>query len=133
MLDMQLLESEAGVKTNKIKGADYTLDATLLNVIAESMAAHDVLGFVSPSGNFFCRVCMISRDEQKAYLWNAPMQNKQLHQDHVRMLENNQHATTHTGMRGDCVLNKLKYFHCTTIHLMSCMTCSKCRPCMTSN
>ena len=56
-IELKQLESDEFKTT--IGKSEFTFYCTLLTVCADSLAAHEVLGFLSPSANFFCRMCLI--------------------------------------------------------------------------
>ncbi|KAJ1519216.1 hypothetical protein ONE63_011178 [Megalurothrips usitatus] len=44
----------------------YCLRATLTTLCADTLAAHEILGFLSPSARCFCRKCMVTRAQFRA-------------------------------------------------------------------
>ena len=61
--DMKLLEN--GIRLS-LHGEEIVLRGTFCKVCADNLAADHTLGFVGSSANFFCRLCMISREEHNA-------------------------------------------------------------------
>lgn len=112
-LDLQKLESDNGVQI-KLKNDVHILHATIMSVCADTLAAHEVLGFMSPSAKYFCRFCMMSQTERKECPSEvAPRRTRKLHETHLKLIENDEKARTECGVKHDSILNKSKYFHCT--------------------
>lgn len=110
MFDLEKLESESGVKV-KINKEDFVLRASIATVSADTLAAHELFGLLSPSANLFCRDCMISRHElhEVGSDFLATPRTKDLYQKHVDdATHKRKYDTCTTG-----ILNNSKYFHCT--------------------
>ena len=60
--ELKILEKDEGYSV-KVNNKDYTLGATLATVTADTAAANSLLGFLGPGATYFCRLCMISRNE----------------------------------------------------------------------
>ena len=60
--DLKKLESDDGV-TIKINNEDFMLRASLTGFCGDTLAVHEVFGFLGPSANKFCRTCLISREQ----------------------------------------------------------------------
>ena len=114
MYEMRELESDAGMTIN-IDGKNVQVHGTLTTLSADSLAAHEMLGFMSPSANRLCRLCLSTRDDIQSRFdeGDVQMRNIEEHDEHVhRALENRSHGDPTTGVRGHCGLNDLRGFHC---------------------
>jgi len=60
--DLNKLENEEGIMVN-FDGEPFVLRATIACVVADGLAAHQMFGFLGPSANHFCRLCMIHRSD----------------------------------------------------------------------
>ena len=119
--ELKQLERDYGVTVN-INNEDYILRATLLTVCADTLAAHEVLGFLGPSANLFCRLCTITSNERKnCPFTRAPLRDKESHEENLRAVHMNKPAESTTGVWINSVLNELKYFHCTQNFVFDCM------------
>ena len=56
---LRKLESETGVMI-EVDNEPFQLRATLTVLCADGLAAHEILGLLSPSARHFCRKCMVS-------------------------------------------------------------------------
>ncbi|KAK3929765.1 Nicotinate-nucleotide--dimethylbenzimidazole phosphoribosyltransferase [Frankliniella fusca] len=111
--DMKKLGSDDGVKI-ELHGVPFTLRAVLVTVAADSLAAHDLLGFLSPAGaHRFCRVCMINRpDFRLDGNSEAPRRTPESHDQQVAEVLQRPKASTNYGVKGPCCLNDLPFYHC---------------------
>jgi hypothetical protein len=108
--DMKKLETE---------GFDIVVDGVLRNFkavlvaqIGDTLAAHEVLGFVPPSCNIFCRFCYINRKD----MWAdgkkiGEPRTPERHAEDIRG-SNNVVVVKATGVRGPPLLDGLRFFHC---------------------
>ena len=121
LFELKRLESDSRVKV-KINNMDYTLRCTILTLCADTLAAHEILGFLSPSANFFCRLCTISREEFKKYPWTiGAKRTKALHEKFCLEVLTDKQAASTTGVKFNSLLNELKYFHCTANYVFDIM------------
>lgn len=112
--DLNLLEGVEGV-TVEIEGQDFTLRATISLFTGDTLAAHQVFNLLGPSGNHFCRECMISRDDLiNGRIEVAQSRSKELYDYHLKYLEDNNYsasAASETGIKGKCALHGSTFFH----------------------
>lgn len=111
--DMKKLESEEGVVLN-IDNELIRVRATLTVLCADTLAAHDLLGFLSPSARHFCRVCMVSR--QELHLNCSAMGELRTTDSfaaHVEQVKARPAFATECGVKRASPLSKLKYFSVT--------------------
>ena len=109
--DLKLLEEDCGYPVI-INDNEYILRATLATVTADTLAQHELLGYLSPSANVFCRLCIITRNElKKCYFFKAPARTKELHEQHLEEISIDPSASSESGVRCNSILNELKYVH----------------------
>ncbi|KAK3920036.1 Laminin subunit alpha-2 [Frankliniella fusca] len=106
--DMKRLETE-GFQI-EINGELVTFKAVLIAQIGDSKAAHETLGFVSPSANVFCRICYIKRSE----MWEdgtrvGELRSPERHKQDVQC-SNNAVLRKLTGVEGPPLLDGLRFF-----------------------
>jgi hypothetical protein len=120
--DLKKLESDEGV-TIDLPNEKYILRATLAAFCADGLAAHQMFGLLGPSSRFFCRSCMISREQLlSGEFREGNPRSKDLFDYQVQQAKDDpQHNPTLTGVRTDCILNKLRYFHCADNHIFDAM------------
>ena len=113
--EIKKLESEAGVTLN-VHGQEVTVHGTLVAFSGDSLAAHDILGFLSPAANKLCILCKCSRsDIQESFIEKAfLLRSVQDHNESVQLASQRQHGDPTSGVRNECVLNTLQNFHCVT-------------------
>ncbi|KAK3929374.1 Zinc finger protein zfp-2 [Frankliniella fusca] len=109
LADMQKLETE-GLNV-VINGEQCNFKAVLVAQIGDTLAAHEVLGLVSPSCNAFCRWCYILRKE----MWvNGTMKGvprtPEKHAEDIRGC-NNVVVRKASGVRGPPLIHGLRFFH----------------------
>ncbi|XP_034240899.1 uncharacterized protein LOC117645090 [Thrips palmi] len=110
--DMKKLGSEDGVVI-EIDGQQLIMRAVLVTVAADTLAAHQLLGFLSPAARFFCRVCMISRPLFRLDgNLEAELRTPENHDKQVVEVIKVPKLSTQYGVKEECCLNEVPYFHC---------------------
>ncbi|KAK3925512.1 Zinc finger protein Eos [Frankliniella fusca] len=108
--DLEKLESPDGVRVT-INGEILTLRATLCILAADTAAAHEVLGYLSPSARHFCRRCMVSRPE---FLLNCKargeLRTREQFDQHVEQVKNQVITSTECGVKKSCPLHSALFF-----------------------
>ncbi|XP_062538541.1 uncharacterized protein LOC134206825 [Armigeres subalbatus] len=96
--DLLKLESKEGVQI-KFDSGIYTLRATLVNVLGDTLAIHDLYGLLGPSANYFCRACMITRaDLQNGNFGdNFPHRTAQSVKNDLEAVNNNEITASQCG------------------------------------
>lgn len=114
--ELKDLESENGVVIETDEG-NYVLRASIAAFCGDGLAVHDVFNFLSPSANYFCRMCMYSRNDlHSENLQPRQQRTKALYDQHLARLKRTNYSDeskTATGIRGECCLNdssRLKVF-----------------------
>ena len=110
--DLNKLESEEGVMVN-FDGEPFVLRATIACVVADGLAAHQMFGFLSPSANHFCRLCMIHRsDILKGEVEIKNPRTKKLYNKQVRKVQSKLLTGTETGLKENSPLHRSRFWHC---------------------
>ncbi len=111
--DLEKLESAGGVEI-KIDDEIFILRATLTILCADTLAAHEILGFLSPSARYFCRVCLISRPQFHVNCKAMGERRTRENFDaHVALVKARPAASTECGISRDCPLHKAAHFSAT--------------------
>ena len=59
MKELEELESEKRILLDITDLSNFRIRGTLVSVFADTKGAHEIGGFMSPSENKFCRLCLI--------------------------------------------------------------------------
>lgn len=112
--EMKQLESDEGFSLN-VGGEIVQIHGTLTSVSAYSFA-HELLGFMSPSANRFCRLCMASRAEIQTKFTEEEfvLRSIEEHDEHAEAALTLRRGDPAIGVRRPCCLNELRHFHCVT-------------------
>ncbi|KAK3924486.1 Zinc finger protein 181, partial [Frankliniella fusca] len=105
-----LLRLQEGVEI-RINDEIFILRAILVILCADTLAAHDILGFLSPSARHFCRVCMVSRPEfhVNCKAMGVP-RTKESFLNHVQQVKDRVITSTECGVVRDTPLHCVGYF-----------------------
>ncbi|XP_036138783.1 uncharacterized protein LOC118644388 isoform X2 [Monomorium pharaonis] len=112
--DLEKLESDDGVKI-MLDNEEFNLHATITAFCGDTLAVHEVFNMLGPKSNKFCRMCLYSREDLLAgstKLGNE--RTEEVFNEHLQYLHRHNFSAlsmTATGIRGDCCLNKSRYFH----------------------
>lgn len=113
LYELRKLESERGVMI-QVNGQPYRLRATLTVLCADTLAAHEILGFLSPSARHFCRKCMISRADFRLNLnLMGEKRTRAMFDEHVEAVNRDRRFSTNCGVRTSCPLHLSKSFDAT--------------------
>lgn len=101
----------------------WTLRATLVNALGDTLAIHELYGLLGPSANFFCRACMISRADLRNGNFgdNFSHRTAQSVKNDLKAIENNKKSASQCGVKEDCVLHELRYFRWPNNHVFDPM------------
>ena len=108
--DLKKLESAEGVVAT-VNDKPECIRATLCLLCADTLAAHEVLGYLGPGARHFCRKCMISRPEFRldCKAMGEPRTRASFEAD-VQRVKQGVIIPTECGIRRDCPLHKAKFF-----------------------
>ncbi|KAJ8678732.1 hypothetical protein QAD02_014519 [Eretmocerus hayati] len=113
MDDLRKLESDEGV-TLHFDDEAYILRASIETFCGDGLAVHEIFGLLGPSCNLFCRLCLYDREAlHRGSVEEYERRTKEVHERQLQDLKDSHFSDavkTATGMRGDSVLNKSKYF-----------------------
>ncbi|XP_052122295.1 uncharacterized protein LOC113211347 [Frankliniella occidentalis] len=119
--ELKKLCSEEGVPLGDFDGIPFVLRAVITAVTADTLAAHDLLGFLSSGARHFCRWCMVSRKEIRANA-NATgvRRTPELHRQHVDRVKENKDFSTECGVKQGCKLDEVPFFSCVECNVFDC-------------
>lgn len=111
--DLEKLESNEGVPIN-FENEVFILRASIESFCGDGLAVHEVFNLLGPAANFFCRMCMFSRNDlHSGRLEKRESRTEQLFNQQLDFLRNSNFSNaskTATGIKGSCCLNKSRYF-----------------------
>lgn len=94
-------------------GEPFVLKATIACVVADGLAAHQMFGFLNPSANHFCRLCMIHRsDLLKGRVEIKISRTRELYDEQVRKIKSKLLTDTETGLKENSALHRSRFWHC---------------------
>lgn len=113
--EIKQLESDTGVELQLISGP-RRFHGTLVSVVGDTLAMHDMFGLLSPSANKLCRICHATRDDIQTKFTEGEyvMRDIETHELHVHEAERMRNRIPMTGVKKGCMLNELRFFHTTT-------------------
>ena len=115
--ELKKLESVEGAEIVLPDNSIKTVRGTLSQVCGDNLGVNGLLGFVESFGaNKPCRICSGHKDQfQTLFLGeDFPLRDKDTHTLHVEeCVRNAAAAVTLNGVKRDCILNSLSYFHVT--------------------
>lgn len=113
--EMEQLESDSGVELD-LDGRACKVHGTLVSYSADTLAAHELLGFLSPSANLLCRLCKATREGIQIHFEEDDFEQREIddHDDSVEAVALRRNGDPETGVRTFCPLNSLQNFHCVT-------------------
>jgi len=77
------------------------------------LAAHQMFGFLGPSANHFCRLCMIHRSDLlrgKVEIKNS--RTRELYDEQVRKVKSKLLTDTQTDLKENSALHRSRFWHC---------------------
>ncbi|XP_062546931.1 uncharacterized protein LOC134212780 isoform X1 [Armigeres subalbatus] len=109
--DLLVLESDDGVNTTTDNDR-WILRAVTCNVLGDTLAIHEIFGLLSPSANFFCRMCLISRKDLHAGYYSDHFEKRTVEcvENDLVSLQNNEKTSSQCGIKEQCALHRLQYF-----------------------
>lgn len=114
--DLKKLEN--GIEVHLNDGKLFDLRAIVVRVCADTLAAHEMLGFLSPSCTCFCRSCLITRQQLQTNYSNISnsiqKRSKALHFEHLQQIQENPTLSKKFGVKENTILNELEFFNATT-------------------
>ncbi|KAE8747079.1 hypothetical protein FOCC_FOCC006217 [Frankliniella occidentalis] len=98
--ELRRLQSDEGVEVTLENGETFILRACLVCLTADSLAAHHMMGFLSPSADKFCRICLISKTEISLDTTAVGiLRTSDLHKQHLLEVEESPENETLYGVR----------------------------------
>lgn len=99
---------------------DMVSKGSVVCMLGDNLGSHGVGGFIeSFSANYFCRFCLITRDEfVECTHAVGEMRTVDSYQEDVKLASNGSHSR---GVKADSVMNNLSYFHVCAPGLPPCI------------
>lgn len=112
IIDMQKLSTDEGVKIKTSTG-NYIIRAVLIDVVGDTLAIHEILGFMSPSANFFCRSCYATRKELRRGMLGDDFEQRTVTNvdKDLAELKDKTIKPQQCGLANETALHVLPYFH----------------------
>ena len=110
--DLQLLEQ--GVDLTLRDGRVIHRRGTVVQIAGDNLGLNQLCGFVeSFSAMHYCRICTISKDVSRETDKDnsLTLRSKAQYSEQLEQVQNGRLTTRDCGIKGSCLLNKLKYFH----------------------
>ncbi|KAK3909351.1 V(D)J recombination-activating protein 1 [Frankliniella fusca] len=108
--ELKRMSSEDGI-TVEFDGDPFTFRVVLVALVADTPAAHDVLGFMGVGAKYFCRRCLITRQQIRENAnFIGPLRNLQQHEEHVLEVSRNPRFSSQCGVKRSCPLSKVPFF-----------------------
>lgn len=122
LAEMKQLESDDGY-TMELNGRAIQIHGTLTSLSADTLAAHDLMGFMGPSSNRFCRLCLGTREEIQTKFSEDEfvLRSIEQHDEHAETASTLRQGDPASGVRTTCCLNELRHFHCVTNYNLDVM------------
>lgn len=113
--EMNSFESDDGVQL-LIGDRMRTIHGSLVSLCADTLAAHDILGFLSPSANKLCRLCYATREGIQHHFNEDDFQQRTMdsHDSDVEIASQTRNGDNTTGVKRACPLDSLRNFHSST-------------------
>ncbi|KAK3928226.1 Uronate isomerase [Frankliniella fusca] len=113
-LILELKKLAQGIEV-EIDSVMYVIRAVLVVLTADTLAAHDILGFLGPGASCFCRRCMVTRAEvrQNANAVGA-LRTPEEHKRHLDQVKATPAFSTQCGVKKSCPLDQAPFFDCTS-------------------
>ncbi|KAK0134446.1 hypothetical protein N1851_029941 [Merluccius polli] len=110
--DLKILETD-GID---IPGLGGLINGSIFQVTGDNLGLHGLFGYVeSFSAKNCCRFCLTEREDyQKVFSEDHPnmrLRTKELHSDHCQLIKASPEQGHVYGVKSECLLNSLKYFH----------------------
>ncbi len=112
---LKLLESDDSVDVT-VNDASVKVRAALAVFSADNLGYHSLFGFLeSFSANKFCRLCEMTKADAQTKFVESKFKLRSLASYEAAVARSllPGYIASKTGIRADCVLNKLRYFHVT--------------------
>ncbi|XP_035987597.1 uncharacterized protein LOC118560568 [Fundulus heteroclitus] len=120
--DLKFLETE-GIK---VPFSDTPLKGSIVQVTGDNLALHGLFGMVeSFSATYCCRFCLTDKTKlQSVFSEDDPniiLRTKELYSEHCNNMTQNPTLIHSFGVKRECPLNALQYFHCSNNYAVDIM------------
>lgn len=111
--EIQVLESDGIFVANNLN-----LKGALVAIVADNLGANTSLGFVeSFNSNYYCRICMLSKNLCQTSCKEIPseMRTRKNYEEALNVIGDSSKVdfSETKGIKRNCILNELQYFHVT--------------------
>lgn len=92
---------------------NHTLHATVVHVLGDTLAVHEILELMPPQSKIFCRACYVSREAFHNGKFGAeyPARTRDSITADLIALQEGKTVPSKCGLQRETVLHSLKYFH----------------------
>ena len=112
--EMKQMERDSGVDLF-IDGEVVKVHGALVSFSGDSLAVHEVLGFLSPAANKLCRLCKTDRDSMQVHFLEEEFELRSTsieeHDECAELAAVQRGGDSESGVKTVCVLNSLRCFH----------------------
>jgi hypothetical protein len=115
MNDIHALESNSGMLLDVDGFPGFRIRGTIVCLCGDTKGIHEVGGFMSPSADKFCRLCLIRRSQipEVSDTQSVDFRNRVNYEEGVANANDLGKADSTTGIARPCKLNESRYFHIT--------------------
>ncbi|MFO0089362.1 MAG: hypothetical protein ACK518_00865, partial [bacterium] len=113
MKEIAELESENGLALNVPELGPFSIKGTIVGFCGDTKGAHEIGGFMSPSANKLCRLCLINRAEinVKSRISDLDFRTRENYDAAAAASQDDVKSIPLTGVKYASLLNESKYFH----------------------
>lgn len=111
--DLMVLQSETGFSIKINENESFTLRSTLVHVLGDTAAFHEIFELMPAQSAVFCRACYITRNSMHAgnFGVHVPLRTPESVNNDILALQNGSTTPARCGIVKAPVLHCLKYFH----------------------
>ena len=111
--DLKVLEEEGVTVFDSVNKKNVQLCGSLAMISGDNLASQNIGGFYESSGNYFCRVCMASKEDRKrSDIGDIPLRTVESYNTHMELIMEDPDLQKTYGLKTPCPFNELEHFHC---------------------
>ncbi|XP_021703232.1 uncharacterized protein LOC110677037 [Aedes aegypti] len=114
--DLIQLQSETGILIRLAnEDSDFVLRSTIVHVLGDTAAVHELFELMPAQSNLFCRACNITREDLHSGSYGAhyPLKTRATVNSSIHAMEEKATTSSKCGILRRSALDSLKYFHFT--------------------